>query len=96
MKALFKCVCATFIGLLSASVFGQECDVPMCVVIDKGFSNVTPESASILENQLQRMANQSGFNTGWQNAGFALTAKLDQKHNFSMPISIFASEFTQP
>ena len=78
MKALFKYIYAAFLGLLSISAFGEECDVPMCIVIDKGFSNVTPESASILGNQLQRLANQSGFNTGWQNAGFALTAKLDQ------------------
>lgn len=78
MKALFKYVYTAILGILSISAIGQECDVPMCVVIDNGFSNITPESASLLENQLQRLANQSGFNTGWNNAGFALTAKLDQ------------------
>ena len=78
MKALFKFIFATFLGLSSIPSFGTECNVPMRIIVDKEFSNITAESASILENQLQRLATQSGLDIGWGNACFALTVKLNQ------------------
>ena len=78
MKSLLKYILAVSLLLTSSNMHGIECEVPICVIVDKGFANVTPEVASAMNTQLQRLATQSNLNIGWKNARFALTAKLDQ------------------
>ena len=78
MKSLLKYILAVSLLLTSSTMHGIECEVPICVIVDKGFANVTPEVASAMNTQLQRLATQSNLNIGWKNARFALTAKLDQ------------------
>ena len=77
MKFLYKFIFATLLLLSSSNIHGTECNVPMCVIIDRGFTNVPPEAVSVLETQLERLATQSNLNIGWKNARFALTAKID-------------------
>ena len=78
MKSLFKYILSISLLLATGNVYGAECEIPICVIVDKGFANLTPETASVMETQLQRLASQSNLNIGWQNARFVLTAKLDQ------------------
>lgn len=78
MKSLFKYLFSISLLLISSNIYGTECNIPIRVVIDKGFTHVTPETASVLDTQLQRLATQSNLNIGWKNARFILTAKLDQ------------------
>ncbi len=59
-------------------VNAQECNIPISVIIDKGFANVTDETASVLTTQLERVITQSKLDVGWHNANFAVTAKFDQ------------------
>ena len=53
--------------LTTGNVYGAECEIPICVIVDKGFANLTPETASVMETQLQRLASQSNLNIGWKN-----------------------------
>ena len=78
MKALFKYIFASLMLLSSGNVCGAECEIPMCVIVDKGFANITTETVSVLETQLERLATQSGLDIGWKNSRFILTAKMDQ------------------
>ena len=78
MKSLFKYILSISLLLTTGNVYGAECEIPICVIVDKGFANLTPETASVMETQLQRLASQSNLNIGWKNARFILTAKLDQ------------------
>lgn len=78
MKSLFKYLFASLLLLSSNNIYGVECEIPMSIIVDKGFANVTAESASVLDTQLQRLATQAGLDIGWKNARFILTAKLDQ------------------
>lgn len=78
MKLLYKYILSTILLFTSSNMYGAECDVPIRVVVDKGFANVSVETASVMETQLQRLATQSNMNIGWGNARFILTAKLDQ------------------
>ena len=78
MKSLLKYILSISLLLTSSNMHGIECEIPICVIVDKGFANVTPEVASAMNTQLQRLATQSNLNIGWKNARFALTAKLDQ------------------
>ena len=78
MKSLYKYILSTILLLTSSNMFGFECEIPIRVIVDKGLANVSVESASVLETQLQRLATQSNLNIGWTNARFILTAKLDQ------------------
>jgi hypothetical protein len=82
MKSLFKYILASLLFLSVNNVSGAECDIPMCVIIDKGFANITPEAASVLETQLQRLATQSGLDIGWKNSRFILTAKMEQMDRY--------------
>jgi hypothetical protein len=82
MKSLFKYIFASLLFLSVGNVSGAECDIPMCVVVDKGFANITPEAASVLETQLQRLATQSGLDIGWKNSRFILTAKMEQMDRY--------------
>lgn len=78
MKALFKYIFASLMLLSSGNVCGAECEIPMCVIVDKGFANITTETVSVLETQLERLATQSGLDIGWKNSRFILTAKMDR------------------
>ena len=82
MKSLFKYILASLLFLSVGNVSGAECDIPMCVIIDKGFANITPEATSVLETQLQRLATQSGLDIGWKNSRFILTAKMEQMDRY--------------
>ena len=65
MKFLYKYIFATLLLLSSSNIYGTECNVPMCVIIDRGFTNVPPEAVSVLETQLERLATQYNLNIGW-------------------------------
>ena len=77
-KSFFKYVLASAMLLVSGGIKAQDCSIPMSVVVDAGFAQVTPETASALETQLQRLLTQSKLDVGWNNANFAVTAKFDQ------------------
>ena len=77
-RPFYNCIIASLMLFFSGNVKAQDCSIPMAVVVDEGFSNVTPETASVLETQLQRLLTQSKLDVGWDNANFAITAKFDQ------------------
>ena len=77
-NSIIKCFIASALLLSTGNIMAQDCNIPMAVVVDKGFANVTPETASTLETQLQRLVTQSKLDVGWNNANFAITAKFDQ------------------
>ncbi len=82
MKTSLKSFWVLLIYMGANTMFAQDCDIPMCVIIDQGFANVGAETASALETQLQRVATHSNINVSWENARFALTAKMDQNDRF--------------
>lgn len=82
MKTISKMLIAGAIILGSHNIFAQECTIPMSVVVDEGFANITPEACSALESQLQRLATQSKLDIGWNNSHFAITAKFDQMDRY--------------
>lgn len=82
MKSIINYLLALVLSIYAQNLFASECDIPMRIIIDKDFSHITDEAASVLETQLQRMATQSKLNIGWDNANFALTAKFDQVGRF--------------
>lgn len=77
-NSIIKYFIASALLLSTGNIMAQDCNIPMAVVVDKGFANVTPETASTLETQLQRLVTQSKLDVGWNNANFAITAKFDQ------------------
>lgn len=83
MKRIIKSCCATLVLLFTTgNIMAQDCDIPMAVAVDRGFSKLTPEASSVLQSQLERMATQSKLDVGWANANFAITAKFDQMDRF--------------
>ncbi len=85
MKKKIITFCASLLMLLTANgVMAQDCDIPMAVAVDQGFSNLTSEASSVLKTQLERMATQSKLDVGWNNARFAITAKFDQMDRYVM------------
>lgn len=79
MSLYFKNILLSLvIALYFSKGYAQDCNIPMSVIVDEGFSNLTAESSSALESQLQRLATQSNINIGWNNSHFAITAKFDQ------------------
>lgn len=77
-KNIYKCLAASALLLLTQGVSAQDCNIPMSAIVDEGFANVTAESASALQTQLERLITQSKLDVGWKNANFAITAKFDQ------------------
>ncbi len=77
-KTICKCLMATAMLLSSQGMWAQDCNIPMSAIVDEGFANVTTESASALQTQLERLITQSKLDVGWKNANFAITAKFDQ------------------
>ena len=69
---------ATALLLPAQLLSAQDCNIPMSAIVDEGFANVTAESASALQKQLERLITQSKLDIGWKNANFAITAKFDQ------------------
>lgn len=91
-KNLYKCLLASVLLFSVQGMSAQECNIPMSAIVDKGFANVTAESASVLRTQLERLITQSKLDVGWKNANFAITAKFDQldRHidNSGAPVQI--------
>ena len=79
---MFKYIYILILLLFSGSVYGKQCEIPMRVIVDKGFSKITPEAASTLETQLQNLATQMGLDVSNNNSKFALTVKLDLKDRY--------------
>ena len=75
---IFKIVMSSALFLQVQGMIAQECNIPMSAIVDEGFANVTSETASALQTQLERLITQSKLNVGWKNANFAITAKFDQ------------------
>ncbi len=83
MKRFVKSFCASLLLLIAANgAVAQDCDIPMAVAVDPGFSNLTLEAGRVLQTQLERMATQSKLDVGWTNARFAITAKFDQMDRY--------------
>lgn len=82
MKKFIKYIFASAMLMSVTGMTAQNCDIPMSVIIDEGFSQVTAEASSVLDTQLKRLAEQSGLDVGWDNANFAITAKFDQMDRY--------------
>lgn len=74
---MFKYIYASLLLLLCSSTYGNNCEIPMRIIVEEGFSNITSETVSVLENQLKRLATQSGLDISNNNSKFAITVKLD-------------------
>ena len=82
MKRFYNFIIALAVCVNVHCMSASVCDIPIRIVIDKGYAQIPDEAASVLETQLQRMATQSKMNIGWENTDFALTAKFDQLDRF--------------
>lgn len=82
MKHIAKTIFALSLLLASVGARAQDCDIPMAVIVDGGFSQLTPEASAVLQTQLERLAAQSKLDVGWSNARFAITAKFDQMDRY--------------
>lgn len=82
MKKFIRYIFASALLVNAVGMTAQECDIPMSVIVDQGFSQLTTEASSVLDTQLKRLAQQSGLDVGWDNANFAITAKFDQMDRY--------------
>lgn len=82
MKKFIRYIFASALLMNAVGMTAQECDIPMSVIVDQGFSQLTTEASSVLDTQLKRLAQQSGLDVGWDNANFAITAKFDQMDRY--------------
>lgn len=82
MKLLNKLIFSILAISMSSVIMANECEIPICIVVDEGFANLPAEAGSMLETQLQRIAIQANASTGWNNSNFALTAKFDQINRY--------------
>lgn len=78
MRYCYYFLIAFFLCCEFSKIKAQVCNVPMCVIVDPDFSNLTQEASSALNTQLQRVATKAGLDIAWINSNFAITAKFDQ------------------
>lgn len=65
-KNIYKCLLTSTLLLSAQGMLAQDCNIPMSVIVDEGFTHVTAESASVLQTQLERLITQSKLDVGWK------------------------------
>lgn len=63
---ILKIVMSSALFLQVQGMIAQECNIPMSAIVDEGFANVTSETASALQTQLERLITQSKLDVGWK------------------------------
>lgn len=70
---------------LSASVYAQDCVMPVSIVLDEDFTGVPTAATKQLYQSLSRMATENGLTTEAVNTPFVLTAHCDVLDKSNIP-----------
>ena len=81
IRNLFTTVCF----LAAASVYGQECVMPVSIQLDNEFTNVPSAASSVLYQSLSRMATENGLTTDAPTTPFVLTVHCDVLDKSNLP-----------
>lgn len=70
---------------LSASIYAQDCVMPVSIVLDEDFTGVPAAATKQLYQSLNRMATENGLTTEAANSPFVLTAHCDVLDKSNLP-----------
>lgn len=81
IKNMLSAVCLT----MAASVYAQECVMPISIQLDEEFTNVPSAACSVLLQSLTRMATENNLTTDAPTTPFVLTAHCDVLDKSNLP-----------
>lgn len=80
-----KIFTAAAVLLVSASVYAQDCVMPVSIVLDEEFANVPAAANTVLYQSLMRIATANGLTTEAPGTPFVLTAHCDVLDKSNLP-----------
>lgn len=81
MKNLLSAVCL----FAAASVYAQDCELPISIQLDEDFANVPTAASTVLYQSLNRIATENGLTTDAPTTPFVLTAHCDVLDKSNLP-----------
>lgn len=81
----FKIIMTSAIAFFCASVYAQDCKLPISVQLDEDFTNVPTAANTVLYQSLSRIANEHGLTTEAPTSPFVLTAHCDVLDKSNLP-----------